>query len=90
MRVSRVSLSTRGREVDRGLLGWVACTLDDAVRLDGIALRRTLDGNLALSYPARTDAAGRRHPYARPVSDAVRRHLEEQIFSALGVEDERP
>lgn len=66
-----------------GLLGWVSCSYGH-LRLDGIALRRTRDGHLTLSYPERRDAAGRRHPVLRPLDDQARREIEEQVFAALG------
>ena len=59
--------------------------LDATLRLDGLALRRTADGRLSLSFPARRDTAGKQHPYLRPVDDAARRDIEHQIFTALGL-----
>ena len=69
-------------EKSSGLLGWVRCEYGD-LRLDSIAVRRTLDGRLALSFPARTDHSGRRHAYVRPLGDAVRKAIEAQVFRAL-------
>ena len=69
-----------------GLLGYVSCTLNGSLRLDGLALRRTLSGATAISYPARVDRAGRRHAYLRPLTDAVRKSLDAQVFAALGLQ----
>jgi DNA-binding cell septation regulator SpoVG len=74
-------------DVAHGLLGWIRCTLNDSLRVDGIAVRRTLAGKLAISFPARTDGWGQRHSILRPLSDRVRRELEQQIFHALRMED---
>ena len=42
LHVSGVQLVSAGPdERASGLLGWISCTLNDGVRLDGIALRRT-------------------------------------------------
>ena len=71
-----------------GLLGWCTFLLNDRVRVDGVAVRRKLDGRLALSWPARTDADGRRHPYLRPIDDTTRRALEADVFAALGLAPE--
>lgn len=68
-----------------GLLGWVSCTLNGVIRLEGIALRRTRDGRHALSFPARRDGTGQDHPYIRPLGDAARREIERQVFAALGL-----
>lgn len=69
-----------------GLLGYVSCVVGDLLLLDGITLRRTADGRLTLSYPARRDSAGRQHPYVRPLDDDARRELERQIFAKLGAD----
>ena len=74
-------------EVKGGLLGWVSCTLNGTLCLDGLALRRTLDGRLVLSFPARRDASGRQHAIVRPLDDRARKAVESQIFAALGLEE---
>jgi hypothetical protein len=86
VRITEVNL-TASSPGDRatGLLGYVAATLNGTVRLDGLILRRTASGQLALSFPARRDARGNQHPYVRPVDDASRRDIEHQIFTALGL-----
>ena len=86
LRVTEVQL-TPASLPDRhaGLLGWIACVLNQGVRLDGITLRRTADGRLTLSFPERRDATGGRHPYFRPCDEEARRVLEGQIFGALGL-----
>ena len=75
-----------GYDKRRGLLGWVAFSVY-GLRLEGLTLRRTLDGHLTLSFPARRDAAGREHFYIRPVDDATRRDIEDQVFRAFGIEE---
>ncbi len=81
-------INARPADVRTGLLGWVTCVLNHAVLLDGITLRRTADGQLALSYPARRDRTGNQHPYIRPLDDAARQHLEREIFKALRCDSE--
>ena len=69
-------------ERQTGLLGWVTCVLGDLLRLDGIAVRRTRVGRLALSFPR-----GRgKHPPVRPSDDEARRAIERQIFDAIGLD----
>ena len=53
------------------------------LKLDGVAVRRTLSGRLALSFPERRDGNGRSHALVRPFDDATRRAIEVQVFSAL-------
>ena len=88
LRVDDVRMvSARQRDRERGLLGWVSCTLNGAVLLSGLALRRTLRGNLALSFPARRDSHGRDHFFIKPLNDVSRREIEHQVFEALGLEE---
>jgi len=74
-------------EIERqtGLLGWVSLNVD-SFRVTGITLRRTLTGNMTLSYPARNDKTGRQHFYIRPMNDSARREIEYKVFQALGIE----
>ena len=76
------------RQSHAGLLGWLSFSLDGTLRLDGITLRKTMAGRLALSFPARTDASGQHHPIIRPVDDDARRRIEQAVLAALpfGVE----
>ena len=75
-------------EIRHGLLGYVTCTFADLLLLDGITLRLTEAGEHRLSFPARTDSQGRRHPYFRPQDDRARRLIEQTILRALGVDKE--
>jgi DNA-binding cell septation regulator SpoVG len=75
-------------EAATGLLGYVSCTLNGVLRLDGLALRRTLSGALALSFPVRIDRAGRRHAYIRPLTNEARTTIEAQVFAALALQVE--
>ncbi len=70
-----------------GLLGW-ASFVAGSLRIDGVALRRTLDGHYALSFPARRDRSGRQHPFVRPLDECARRQIERQVFDTLGIDQE--
>ena len=74
-------------EVRTGLLGYLGATLNGTLRLEGLVVRRTLDGRFVISYPSRRDAAGRKHFLIRPLTDAARRDLERQVFHELGLEE---
>ena len=69
-----------------GLLGFVQLHYGLLV-LDGITLRRTVDGRHALSFPGRRDRRGVMRSIMRPADDAARRELEGQVFRALGLEE---
>ncbi len=70
---------------DAGLLGWLRCTLNNSVRLDGLTLRVTTEGRLSVSFPSRRDRRGAEHYILRPIDDPTRREFERQIFEGLGL-----
>ncbi len=72
--------------VRSGLLGFLRCDYG-SLRLDGIAVRRTVSGRLALTFPERKDRAGTAHPYVRPIDDVARRAVEAQIFDSLDLRE---
>lgn len=74
---------------ESGLLGWIACTINRVLVLDGLCLRRTADDRLTLSFPERLDRSGRRHHIIRPVDDRARREVEHQVLQALGLKGSR-
>lgn len=67
----------------RGLLGWARFTLDGLYGIDGVGVRRTRGGRLALSFPERVDAHGHAHAFVRPLDPATRLAIEVQVFDAL-------
>lgn len=71
-------------DAEHGLGGYLVVEYGSLV-LDGITVRRTADGRLALSFPARTDSHGHRHPLVRPVSSTAREAFERAVFKQLGV-----
>ncbi len=89
--ISQVTFKPGSKEAAAsGLLGWVCFTVSGVLRLDGVALRRTLDERLALSFPARRACAGRQHKLVCPLNDGSRREIERQVFEALGFEESQP
>ena len=72
-------------ETRSGLLGYLSIRYGDLL-LDGVVLRRTSQGRLALSFPARTDRGGRRHSFIRPIDDDARRAIEAALLGQLEVE----
>ena len=70
-------------QVRDGLIGWASFVLGRAVRLDGVAVRRTRDGRIVLSFPSRRDRRGREHYIAAPIDNAARLDIERQVLAAL-------
>lgn len=77
----RIRTWIRGTDDDQrsGLLGYLSIFYG-AVVIDGITVRRTVEGRIALSFPERRDGQGRRHPVVRPIDDAARRAIEAAVF----------
>jgi len=73
--------------VETGLIGFVTCTINSSLQLDGLMLRRTRDGRLTISFPARRDTAGRQYHFLRPLNDQIRREIEDQILRSLGMKE---
>lgn len=73
-----------------GLCAYASFSLDQLLRVDGVAVRRTRDGRIVLSWPSRKDATGRHHPILRPMNDAARVELERAILAAVGYRPEEP
>ncbi|MCB9833792.1 MAG: septation protein SpoVG family protein [Planctomycetes bacterium] len=69
-----------------GIIGFVRCTANGGLALDGIAVRRRAeDGRLTLSFPARKDERGKLHHHFHPIDDATRIEIERQILDGLGL-----
>jgi hypothetical protein len=83
-RISILSFaSAPAEDQERGLLGWLSLDVDGLLLLDGVVLRRTRQGRLALSFPAPRDWRGRRKSRVRPLHDAARRAIEGAVLGAL-------
>ena len=77
----RIRTWIRGTADDQrsGLLGFLSIFYATIV-IDGITVRRTTEGRLALSFPERRDKRGGRHSIVRPNDDAARRAIESAVF----------
>ncbi len=73
------------RDRERGLMGYLQVTLNEAVVLDGLTVRITVDGRRYLAYPSKSGRNGARHPYVRPLNEGVRETLQQQAFQLLGI-----
>lgn len=74
-------------EIRTGLLGYLSVVYGGLL-LDGLVLRRTADDRYAISFPARTDRAGRKHSLIRPANDEVRKTIEAELLWQLGEREE--
>ena len=76
------------KDAASGLLGFVSFRIGNALSVDGVVVRRTLDNRITLSWPCRVDRAGRKHPILRPLDDAARQRLEQLILKAIAANPE--
>lgn len=74
-------------EVREGLIGYVECTLVGAIVIT-LTLRLTADRRPALSFPKRKDSRGNKHSLAKPIDQSVRIQIENEVFKALGINQE--
>lgn len=65
-----------------GLIGFL-CIRAGCLILDGVTLRRSAEGAMILSYPARTDRHGNRHAIVRPIDGISRAAIEGIVFEQL-------
>ena len=77
-------------EVETGLVGFVSFVIGDVLVVDGVTVRRTRKGRVALTFPEREDGAGRRHPLLRPKNDRARRILEDLVLARIGLDELAP
>jgi len=67
-----------------GLLGWVSFIIG-GIKISGVGVRRTLQGRRALAWPVRDSGWGQRSYYVRPIDDATRERIEQQVLEHLEV-----
>lgn len=72
-------------ESDRsnGLLGYLSFVLGGTLRIDGVTVRRSAVGHIALSFPERTDRHGRRHAIVHPIDRDAQLRIERTILEML-------
>ncbi len=73
------------KDLKGGLIGWTSFVVNGALKLDSVAVRRTADHRLVLSFPARTDGAGRQRFYFRPLDTRTRKEIERQVCAQLRI-----
>jgi len=70
-------------DLQQGLLGYVSFEVAPGVVVDGVTVRRNLQGGVGLSYPGRRDRGGRLHPYLRPIDPSVRKAIEDDVLGQV-------
>ncbi|MBK9387331.1 MAG: septation protein SpoVG family protein [Planctomycetes bacterium] len=87
--ITAVTITPTGDDdADDGLLAFLVIEVESLFRIDGVTLRLTDEGRLALSFPSRTSRRGTKHSLVRPRDQAARAAIERAIFAALGIREE--
>ena len=69
-----------------GLIGYVSCIMNDAIHIDGVALRKTREGEYSVSFPKKPGRSGDQHFYFKPINEAMRQEFLRQVLAAQGLE----
>jgi DNA-binding cell septation regulator SpoVG len=72
-----------GAGAKTGLIGMATLRLAGAVLIEGVAVRRTREGRVYLSFPSREMRTGERRHVVRPVDAAARKRVEEDVIAQL-------
>jgi hypothetical protein len=75
-----IALAPRG-EMHRGLLAWASVDYG-GLRFDGLAIRRRLDGEVIVTYPARKDGSGGLHHAITPLDPELDRRIRAAVLGA--------
>jgi DNA-binding cell septation regulator SpoVG len=66
-----------------GLLAWASCIVSGGIKLDNIAIRRSRDGSLFLTYPAKRTANGDRYHYHHPITVEAANAVQNAVIARL-------
>ncbi len=84
LRISRVRFRpSPAAEAERGLLGWTEFTVDGALRVASVAVRKTRLGTITLAFPTRKDCHGYEHGICVPVDQPSHREIEVTVLAEL-------
>ncbi|MBU8922287.1 MAG: SpoVG family protein [Bacteroidales bacterium] len=66
-----------------GLLAWATVVLENAIKLDNLAIRRSCDGSLYVTYPAKRSSSGKTHQYFHPINTQAAEAIQNAILARL-------
>ena len=68
-----------------GLLAWASCVVNNSIFLNNIAVRRSRDGSLFLTYPAKRTSGGERYQVFNPISVQAANTIQNAVLARLAV-----
>ena len=66
-----------------GLLAWASCVIGGSILLNNIAIRRSRDGSLFLTYPAKRVSGGQTYHYFNPISVEAADAVQDAVLARL-------
>jgi DNA-binding cell septation regulator SpoVG len=81
LKVSDVKIRLVDRSED-GLIGWASCVVNGSLYLDNIAIRRNMEGEVIITFPARRSGSGEFY-YFKPINRKAAGILTEVIIAKL-------
>lgn len=64
-----------------GLIAWASCVVGNTIKLDNIAIRRSRDGQLYTTYPAKLTSGGKKYNYYNPVNVTAAKAIQEAVLA---------
>ena len=82
LKVSEVKIRLVDQSED-GLIGWASCVVNGSLFLNNIAIRKSREGKVILTFPAMRSKGDSKYFFFNPISHEAARVLEEAIIDKL-------
>ena len=82
LKVSEVKIRLVDSNED-GLIGWASCVVNGSLYLNNIAIRKSREGKVILTFPAKKSKGDSKYFFFNPISHDAARILEEAIIDKL-------
>jgi len=69
---------------DDGLVGWASCVVNGSLYLNNIAIRRTLDGAVILTYPCKKSKRDQKYFFFNPINRQAKEAMDAAILGSIG------
>lgn len=66
-----------------GLIGWASCVINHGLFLNNIAVRRSLEGRIVLSFPSKKSNNALKYFYFNPISKEASETINAAIINKL-------
>ena len=70
-------------DVDRGLVAWASCVINNSIYVNNIAIRRGREGQLFLTFPAKKSRKDIKYFYFRPINKETKEIFDRAILDGF-------